>query len=95
MPYRLTIEVRSANAVEQFQREFDDLLDAKRYAHNHVRGDIHWTVREDHLDGLAPEYALRIEGTGEQAGKPLNLDVEDSTGTSDSLFPGNEPARGD
>ncbi len=73
MPYRLTIEVQNEAAVEQFQREFDNLLDAKRYAHNHVRGDIFWTVREDRLDGLAPSYALRIEGVGEDAGGPLDL----------------------
>ncbi|GAA5513894.1 hypothetical protein Dcar01_02643 [Deinococcus carri] len=77
MPYRLTIEVQNNTAVEHFQRDFDNLLDAKRYAHNQVRGDIFWTVRGDHLDGLAPSYAVRIEGTGPDAGQPLDLDPED------------------
>lgn len=85
MPYRLTIEVRDHARMEQFQREFDDLLDAKRYAHNQVRGDIFWTVREDHLDGLAPDYACRIEATGSDVGKPLNAD-EDAPAENDSLF---------
>ncbi|BDP43438.1 hypothetical protein DAETH_34070 (plasmid) [Deinococcus aetherius] len=87
MPYKLTIEVRDQGGVEQFQREFGDVLEAKRYAHNHVRGDVFWTVREDHLDGLAPNYALRIEGVGEDFGKPLDLgDDEGQTAESDSLF---------
>lgn len=87
MPYKLTIEVRDQGAVEQFGREFDTALDAKRYAHNQVRGDIFWTVREDHLDGLAPEYALRIEGVGEDFGKPLDLGADEGPpAESDSLF---------
>lgn len=61
MSYRLTMEVRDNEAMEQFQREFDQLTDAKLYAHDQVRGDIYWTVREGHLDGLAPNYAFRIE----------------------------------
>ena len=73
MSYRLTIELQSDAAVEQFQREFDTLLDAKRYAHDHIRGDIYWTVRDDHLDGLAPSYAFRIEGAGDDAGRSLDL----------------------
>ncbi len=87
MPYRLTIELQSGAAAEHFERDFDNLLDAKRYAHNQVRGDIFWTVREDHLDGLAPEYAFRIEAVGEDAGRPLDLDDDTDTNTqSDSLF---------
>lgn len=87
MPYRLSMELQSGAATEHFEREFGNLLDAKRYAHNQVRGDIFWTVREDHLDGLAPEYAFRIEAVGEDAGKPLDLDEETSADTqSDSLF---------
>lgn len=87
MPYRLTMEVWNSTEVEHFRREFDNLLDAKRYAHNQVRGDISWTVREDHLDGLAPSYAFRIEGTGEDAGKPLDLLAEeDEPARSNSLF---------
>ena len=72
MPYRLTIEVRDDYRMEQFQREFGDLRDAKRFAHEHIRGDIYWTVREHHLDGLAPDYACRIEAFGDASGKPLN-----------------------
>ncbi|GMA17158.1 hypothetical protein E5F05_03395 (plasmid) [Deinococcus metallilatus] len=87
MPYRLTIEEQSNAAVEHFQRDFPDLLDAKRYAHNQVRGDIYWTVRGDHLDGLAPSYALRIEAVGEDAGKPLDLtDDEPPPADNKSLF---------
>lgn len=87
MSYRLTIEARDNDAVEQFQREFGDLLEAKRYAHNQVRGDIFWTVREDHLDGLAPEYALRIEGVGEDFGRPLDPGADEGQSAgSDSLF---------
>lgn len=61
MKYRLIMEVRSNAAEERFQREFDTLEDAKTYAQGQVRGDIYWTVREGHLDGLAPDYAFRIE----------------------------------
>ncbi|WP_027481324.1 hypothetical protein [Deinococcus pimensis] len=69
MTYRLTIEVRNDVALEQFQREFGTLADAKRFAHEHVRGDIYWTAREHHMDGLAPSYAFRIE---ELMAKPSN-----------------------
>lgn len=83
VPYRLSMELQSGAATEHFEREFGHLLDAKRYAHNQVL----WTVREDHLDGLAPEYAFRIKAVGEDAGKPLDLDGETSADTqSDSLF---------
>ncbi|WP_034355734.1 hypothetical protein [Deinococcus phoenicis] len=97
MPYRLRIEEQSNAAVEHFQRDFDDLLDAKRYAHNQVRGDIFWTVREDHLDGLAPGYALRIEGVGEAAGRPLDLPAEAAAEPtrSDSLFTPRGPVEDD
>jgi|GEM_PF-5974717 len=90
MPYRLLIEVRDNTRMEQFQREFDDFLDAKRYAHNHVRGDIHWTVREDHMDGLAPDYAFRIEMCGDGYGKPLNI-APDAARLNDSLFAARRP----
>lgn len=73
--------------MEQFRREFGDVLEAKRSAHNHVRGDIFWMVREDHLDGLAPNDALRIEGVGEDFGKPLDLGAErERPAENDSLF---------
>ncbi|MPY65978.1 hypothetical protein F8S09_04605 [Deinococcus sp. SDU3-2] len=79
MPYHLTIEIRSNSAAEHFQREFGSLLDAKRYAHNQVRGDIFWTVRENCLEGLAPSDALRIEATGEDVGRPLDEVVEEES----------------
>lgn len=86
MPYRLTIEVQSDAAAEQFQREFAALLDAKRYAHNHVRGDIFWTVRDNRLDGLAPSYALRIEATGNDVGQPMTGEDDPPPTGSNSLF---------
>ena len=61
MPYRLTMEVQSETAVERFSQDFDSVEDARAYAEQQVNGDIFWTERDTHFDGLAPGYALRIE----------------------------------
>lgn len=61
MPYRLIMEVQDEQNLEEAQREFESMEDAKAYAHQQVNGDIYWTVRDGYWDGLAPGYALRIE----------------------------------